>query len=145
MLEKINNQREGRDIKDQEIKNNRYVIEELKSKYEEKIKENSIKIFSELSGTKEIKSIYKIETDSLGSGGNIGLAFENGDKYLYIDKNGKINDGLFNNIYKTDKNSFDNIITIMTDLINRSGYSENEKSKMQREIISYLDSIIKKD
>ena len=128
-----------------ELSNNKYVMDELKSKYSEKLKENPIVVLGSISSKNEVTDINRIDTDQSGTGGDIGLSFGKGDDYLYVDKNGKINDRLFKDIYKTDENSFHTIVTIMSDLIERSGYSVEQKSKMQRNVIQHLNSLIKKD
>ena len=130
---------------DLESKNNRHIIEGLESKYKEKLTENPIKIIPSLGEAREIRDIYKLSTSISGDGEDIGVNFDKGDKYFYTDKNGKINDRVFDNMYKTDEESMQTITTIMTDLINRSGYSDVEKNKMQTNVINHLNSLVKKD
>jgi hypothetical protein len=120
-------------------------MSELKSKYQEKITENPIKIIGHFNETKNIKDVYKISTDLSGTGGDIGVTFDTGDKYFYINKSGEIRDEVFSGIYKTDNESMQTISTIMIDLIIRSGYSELEKNKMQSNVINHLNTLIKID
>lgn len=131
--------------RNKEIENYQNLTSELKSKYQEKLTENPIKIIPSLGEAREIKDIYKLSTSISGDGEDIGVNFNTGDKYFYTDKNGKINDQVFNNMYKTDEGSMQTITTIMTDLINRSGYSDVEKNKMQSNVINHLNSLVKKD
>jgi hypothetical protein len=91
------------------------------------------------------KSAKVVSSTPSGDGEDIGVNFDKGDKYFYTDKNGKINDRVFDNMYKTDEESMQTITTIMTDLINRSGYSDVEKNKMQTNVINHLNSLVKKD
>jgi hypothetical protein len=128
-----------------EFANYQNLMSELKSKYSEKLKESPIKMKSSVGIPIEIKNIYKLSTDLSGDGQDVGVNFETGDKYFYTDRNGKINDRVFNDIYKTDEESIQTITTIMTDLINRSGYSDAEKNKMQSSVINHLNSLVKKD
>lgn len=134
-----------REKRNKEIENYKNLMSELKSKYSEKLKESPIKIKSSVGVPIEIKDIYKLSTDLSGTGGDIWVNFDTGDEYFCTDKNGKINDRVFNNVYKTDEESIQTITTIMTDLINRSGYSDAEKNKMQSNIINHLNSLVKKD
>lgn len=128
-----------------EIENYQNLMSELKSKYQEKLTENPIKILDSFGSVKEIKDIYKISTDISGNGEDIGVTFDTGNKYFYTDKNGKINDRVFDDIYKTDEESMQTITTMMIDLINMSGYNDVEKNKMQSNVINHLNSLIKKD
>jgi glucan-binding YG repeat protein len=128
-----------------EFENYQNLMSELKSKYQEKITENPIKIIGHFNETKNIKDVYKISTDLSGTGGDIGVTFDTGDKYFYINKSGEIRDEVFSGIYKTDNESMQTISTIMIDLIIRSGYSELEKNKMQSNVINHLNTLIKID
>ncbi len=134
-----------REKRNKEFKNYQNLMSELKSKYQENLEKNPIKILDSFGNAREIKDVYKLSTDLSGDGKDIGVDFETGDNYFYTDKNGKINDRVFNDIYKTDEESMQTITTIMTDLINRSGYSDVEKNKMQSNIINHLNSLVKKD
>ena len=123
---------------DKQFDNNKYVLEELRTKYQEKLTENPIKILSETGEPREIKNIERLTTNPAN------IEFGNNQYFcIYGDK--RIGDELFKGIYQTDENSINTIITIMNDLIERSDYPVIEKTKMQSNVINHLKDLIKKD
>jgi len=145
-----------------EDKNKEKNLEDLKNKFNEILKENPIVFYSKkFKNEKPMKTgtsfnlIKDVRTDESGTGGNIGFTASYADKerkegyydsYFFVDKNKANGHYEFNSKDESriTKESFQNIVTIMNDLIKISGYSEKDKNQMFLYVIdNFKDKILK--
>lgn len=135
-----------RQKKDIEWKNKSEIKEHLASKFSELIAENPIVVYysqvNEDTGTENIRASFnkvkEVRIDESGTGGSMQLIF-NYDDWVAVGKEGCRGSNYFDkssNYYKISKDSADNIISMMNELIKRSGYNEQEKTKMLEDVVN---------
>ena len=105
----------------------------------EKLNSSPIIFSDPMGSTSEIKSIENISISPAGDGGDISISFKN--DFFSVNKDGAVNTHIFREI--KDKDSFHNFLDIMQRLINDSGYSEIEKTKMSNGVIVKLKELSK--
>ena len=129
-------------------------IEGLLLKFSDLIKENPIIVTytggenSKMEHAEKIDKIESVVSDKNGVGDNTGVRFSNGE-YIYIRRNAVDASPLFvegSTGNKITEESFQNILTIMKELIKISGYDNADKEKMFELVVNnFKDSIIKKE
>ena len=143
-----------REKKDLEWKNKQDVHEGLASKFSELIAENPIVIYTQHNGFKPEKmgiffdKIKEIRTDESGTGGSISVAF-NYDDWIAVRTSGFSSSNYFDktsDYYKITKESLSNIMRMMNELIERSGYTEQEKDAMSKSVFeNFRNKIVKQE
>ena len=142
----LNFEKEKEDIK---WKNQQEKTKYLMSKFSEVLAQNPIEIYTKYGDRIEkvgiiFDKIERVTTDESGTGGNIEVIFNN-NNYIAVSKRGFGSSSLFGKEgqHKIKKEAFQNILTMMSELIKASGYSETEKSKMLQDVVdNFKDNII---
>lgn len=120
-----------------EFGNERLKKEDLLNKINEKLSSHPIAFCDPMGKVSEVKSLENISISN-GDGGDISVSFNNND-FFSVGKDGVVRTHIYRNI--KDKNSFHNFLDIMQKLINESGYSEVEKTKMSNGVIQKLKEL----
>ena len=127
-----------------EEESGRKVEEELKSKFSEILKEHPIVIYKkEIDPTQKYSEIKldDLKDINLGRyGGDVHILFDR-DNFFSVGKNGfYAMPKYFNSRYTSHitKETFDNIVMMMNQLIERSEYSSDKKEKMMNNVVSGL-------
>ncbi len=134
-----------------EWKNHIDMLNHFKEEFSKILKENPIQIFTKNADypaekLRGIDNIKNVNIDESGTGGIVSVNFSY-DDYISVTTKGFSGSSPFNkkyDFYKINEVSFQNILTMMDELIKRSGYSEQEKSKMFQFVVDGLkDKVIK--
>lgn len=122
-----------------ENQRNEEELKELKNKFSKILEENPIAFYNfdnyrevnkyEKEG--ELNFVSGIEVDKSGKGDGVKLSFNYGN-FIKVETKKEQPVSLSNNLYRKNitEESFQNILTMMYDLIKISGYSDSEKEKM---------------
>lgn len=133
--------------------NRQDVYKGLALKFSELIKENPIVVYTQddnFAPTKNIgfDNVEDVRTDESGTGGSSTINFNSRD-WVSVGKNGFSSSSYFdkkNKYYKITEESLSNIMRMMKELINRSGYSDQDKAKMFQDLSdNFKDKIIKEE
>lgn len=142
-----------REKKNQEWKNKNEVYKNLALKFSDLIKENPIVVYTQhgegynANATSSFDTVKNVETDETGTGGCCSIDF--GEDWISVGKNGARCSHYFDKkteYYKITKESLSNIMRMMDEMINRSGYSDQEKAMMSRDVFdNFRNKIIKQE
>lgn len=135
-----------------QMDNRRAEIENMISKFTEKLSANPIKLYTQHTGSSPSESgsldkVKNVSFDESGTGGDSSIDFGN-HEYIAVNKDGLRTSTYFNSendYYKVNNDSYHNILTMMDELIKNSGYSETEKSKMFKYVIDNFKNKILKE
>ncbi len=142
------------DKKHIEAKNRKEMLGFLTSKFSEKLSENPVIIYTQHENEKpgesfrNLNTVKSVRSDESGTGGDVGMEFNDGHQYLLVGKNGVSTDSTLHpnaDYYKITKDSYHTLLTAMNELIEISGYSEKEKAKMFQDVIDNFKNKIVKD
>ena len=121
----------------------------LAQKFSEKLKEHPINIYIKhdnlpVENNRKTRTIFgnieSVRTDESGTGGSVSINFSY-NNWISVRKDKFDGSDFFNPrsaYYKINEESFQNILTMMKELINRSGYSEVEKDNMFNLVVDGL-------
>lgn len=140
--------------KTQQHENKMTIHKELAIKFSELIKEEPIVIYTQHDGFKPEKNeiyfnnVNEIRNDETGTGGSIEVLFSY-DDWVAVGTNGCRGSSYFdknNDYYKITQESADSVIRMMNELIERSGYSSIEKTKMSQDVFNnFKNKIVKQE
>jgi hypothetical protein len=121
----------------------------LTKKYSEILEKEPVIVYTQHDNykpekTREFNNIRDMKTDTTGTGGRITAYFDY-DDYISVDKDSFSPSNYFQSgsgYYKMTKDSFNNILNMMDELIKDSGYTEAEKNKMFQSVVDGLKNKI---
>jgi len=148
MKEGLNKNKEAEDAKfesdkkrverDNKQENTKY----LATKFSEVLAQNPIVVYTNHEGSKrkdvskKCDKVQEVRTDESGTGG-VSVYFDSSD-WVSVGENGFSASNFFDKktgYYKITEESYQNILTMMNELIKASGYTEVEKQKMFQMVV----------
>lgn len=128
-----------------EYDNRRENHQYLASKFSEKLAESPIVFYyQDINSFAKIDKVFdkvtEVRTDESGTGGSVDINFTYND-WISVNKTNFRTSDSFER-YKISEESFQNILTMMSEAIKISGYSEAEKNKMFQDVVNYFKSRI---